>query len=209
MRRKYLLSVAMLSVLLAASACTAGTPAQVSSPQPAGSADATFAHGSAGGNSRFGTGSSKGPEIGISQWNAAEAAKTAKAKAVSAAKAKAVAEAKATVARSAAAKATAEEASKAAAAEKAEAAKAAKDAAAKKGTAPVPAKTPPTNDHGMKRVTPVPVTPKQTPAPVEPPSPEESPSPEETEGQSLDLPPGARIHLPDVLPDVTVEGLLP
>jgi hypothetical protein len=215
MRRKCLLSVATLSVLLATSACTAGTPAQVSSPQPAGNADATSAHAGAVGSSTAVAGSSKVPEIGVSQWNAAqaaktEAAKTAKATAVEAAKAKsAAADARAAAKAAAAQSAAAKAAAKAAAAEKA-----AKAAAAKKGTAPDPAKTPPA-DGDMRHLTPVPAAPKQAPAPAESPSPTESPSPEETaspeepDTKALDITPGTRIYLPDALSGITVGGLLP
>jgi hypothetical protein len=213
MRRKCLLSVAMLSVLLATSACTAGTSAQVSSPQPAGTAGGAFTEPGDGGSFSAGTGSGKRSEIGISQWNAAEAAKTAAAtkttaastgatppavpaRSAAAGKGKSAAhddreDAKAGAAQSAAAKA-ATAAAKAAAAEKeskiAAAKKAAKAAAAKKVEVPVPVKTPPVDAPGLKHVTPVPVTPKVTPAPTESASPEES-----------KVDPGARFHLPDAL----------
>jgi hypothetical protein len=210
MRRKCLLSVAMLSVLLATSACTAGTSAQMSSPHPAGAAGGAFTEPGDGGSFSAGTGSGKRPEIGISQWNAAEAAKTAEAtkttaattgatatavptKPAAAAKGKSAADddredAKADAAQSAAAKA----ATKAAAAEKeskiAAAKKAAEAAAAKKAEVPVPVKTPPVDAPGLKQVTPIPVTPKATPAPAESTSPDKG-----------NVDPGARFHLPDAL----------
>jgi hypothetical protein len=217
MRRKCLLSVAMLSVLLATSACTAGTSAQVSSPQPAGNAGGAFTEPGDGGSFSAGTGSGKRSEIGISQWNAAEAAKTAAAtktaaastgatppavpaKSAAAGKGKSAAhddreDAKAGAAQSAAAKA-ATAAAKAAAADKeskiaaakAAAKKAAKAAAAKKVEVPVPVKTPPVDAPGLKHVMPVPVTPKVTPAPAESASPEPS-----------NVDPASRFHLPDAL----------
>ena len=61
---------------LATSACTAGTSAVGSFPRPEGSAGAAFTGAGAGGSSSAGAGSGKGPQIGVSQWNAAEAAKT-------------------------------------------------------------------------------------------------------------------------------------
>jgi len=211
MRRKCLLSVAMLSVLLATSACTAGTSPQVSSPHPAGGA---FTEPGDGGSFSAATGSEKRPEIGISQWNAAEAAKTAEATKTTTATAGATApavpaktksaaaardkwvdddreDAKAGAAQAAASKA-ATAAAKAAAAEKeskiASAKKAAKAAAAKKVEVPMPVKTPPADAPGLKHVTPIPVTPKATPAPAESTSPEQS-----------NVDPGARFHLPDAL----------
>lgn len=178
MRRKYLLSVAMLSVLLATAACEAGSPAPVASPQAAGLTDS-----GAGGNS------TSQPEIGISQWNAAQAAKSAKARpaaatkagssahtkpaaaanATSAAKEKPAAKSKPSAADNAAAAAKAT-AAKAAAAEKAAAAAkkedaAKKEAAAKKKAARAAEKTQPATG-GLKRITPLPVTPKTAPAPV-------------------------------------------
>lgn len=211
MRRKSLLSVAMLSVLLATSACTAGTSAVGSFPRPAGSAGAAFTGAGAGGSSSAGAGSGKGPQIGVSQWNAAEAAKTANTEATAAAPAarskpaaaevrsvegNAGAAAKAGAAQSAAAKgasaAIAEKASKTTAAKKAaKAAAAAKADAAKKIAVPVPAKTPPVGAHGLKHVTPIPVDPKGAPAPLQ------SASPEKTDRKALNVPPGTRFHLPD------------
>lgn len=192
MRRKCLLSVAVLSVLLATSACTAGTVAQVSSPQPAGTAGGAFTEPGDGGSFSAGTGSGKRPEIGISQWNAAEAAKTAEAtkttaastgatatavptKSAAAIKGKSVTadgreDAKAGNAQSAAAKAAAAEKERKIAAAK----KAAKGAAAKKVEVPVPVKTPPVDAPGLKLVMPTPVTPNATPAPLESASPEKS-----------------------------------
>jgi hypothetical protein len=172
MRRKYLLSVAMLSVLLATSACEAGSPAPAGSPQAAGLT-----------GSGTGVASTGQPEIGISQWNAAQAAKSAKArpaaaakaepaaqtrpaaaaKAKSAAKTKPAATAEATsAAKAAAAKAAAAEKAAAAAAKKEAADK--KEAAAKKKAARAAGKTQPATG-GLKRITPLPVTPKTAPAP--------------------------------------------
>ena len=170
MRRKCLLSAAMLSALLATSACAAGSPDPVASPH-----SARLAGSGAGG------GSSGQPQIGISQWNAAEAARKAKttpataAKEVPAAKAKPAAakpEPVATTTPATAAKAKSAEkaaaaanaaAANAAAAEKAAAAAAAKEAAAKKKAAA--AKTRPAAG-APKRVVPVPVTPKTSPTAV-------------------------------------------
>ena len=130
---------------------------------PEGSAGAAFTGAGAGGSSSAGAGSGKGPQIGVSQWNAAEAAKTtnthetanteAKAAAPAARSKPAAAEvrsvagnagaaAKAGAAQSAAAKgasaAIAEKASKTTAAKKAaKAAAAAKATAAKKIAVPV------------------------------------------------------------------------
>jgi len=167
MRRKYLLSVAMLSVLLATSACEAGSPAPVASPQAAGLT-----------GSGTGVASTGQPEIGISQWNAAQAAKAAETRPAAAPKAEPAAQTKPAAAAKAksAAKtkpaATAEATSaakaagaKAAAAEKAAAAAAKKEAAAKKKAAKAAGKTRPATG-GLKRVTPLPVTPKTAPAPV-------------------------------------------
>ncbi|MFP3462093.1 hypothetical protein R5O87_14695 [Arthrobacter globiformis] len=177
MRRKYLLSVAMLSVLLATSACQAGSPASVASPQPAGLT-----------GSGAGAGSTSQPEIGISQWNAAQAAKAAKTNPAAATKAGPSAHTKPAAATKAKAAAKTEPAAtdeatadakdlaaKAAAAEKAAAAVAKKEAAkkeaaakqeaaAKKKAARDAAKTRPAPG-GLKRVTPIPVTPKTAPAP--------------------------------------------
>lgn len=190
MRRKYLLSVAMLSVLLATSACEAGSTAPVASPQAAGLT-----------GSGAGVASTTPPEIGISQWNAAQAAKAAKTKPAAATKAgssahtkpaqaanakseakekpdartqpaataEATSAAKAAAANSAAAEKAAAE--KAAAAKKEAAAK--EEAAAKKKAAGAAGKTPPATG-GLKRITPLPVTPKTTPAPVREGSAEES-----------------------------------
>ncbi|WP_314195000.1 hypothetical protein [uncultured Arthrobacter sp.] len=178
MRRKCLLSVAMFAVLLATSACGAGTPAQESSPQPGGYADDR-----AGNNSNAEASSNQGPEVGISQLNAAEALRAAKAKSVAAAKVKSVAAdaqaagkgatAKATAATKKASKGTAaKKASKATAAKKvskgAAAKKASKATAAKKRAVGAAAKTPPAAVHGLKRAVPVPVVPKRAPTPVLP-----------------------------------------
>ncbi|MFF2316461.1 hypothetical protein ACFVTE_09350 [Arthrobacter sp. NPDC058097] len=177
MRRKYLLSVAMLSVLLATSACEAGSSASVASP-----------HSERLTGSGTGDGSTSQPEIGISQWNAAQAAKVAKTKPAAAAKAgssaktmpAAAAKAKsaaktkpaATAEATAAAKAAATKAAaKAAAAENAAAtaakteAAAKKEAAAKEKAARDAAKTRPATG-SLKQVTPLPVTPKTAPEPV-------------------------------------------
>ena len=180
MRRKYLLSAAMLSVLLATSACGAGSPAPVASSQPARPAGSDTGDGSGTGD-----GSTSRPEIGISQWNAAESARKAKtkpaaaaakaepaaktpaaaAKAEPAAKTKPATAAKAKSAEKAAAAAKAT-AAYAAAAEKAAAAAAAaagNEAAAKKKAAA--AKTRPAAG-ALKRAAPVHGAPKTAPAPV-------------------------------------------
>jgi hypothetical protein len=152
MRRKYLLSAAMLSVLLATSACGTATVAPTASPSTTGLA-----------NAGAGAGYGSGPEIGVSQRVAAEnlkaakaaKAKTAKAKARAAAKAKALEAARkkaGTAAKAAAAKAAA--AGKKAAATSA-AAKQKAEQAAGKASAAVP-----------KKVTPVPAVPKLAPAPA-------------------------------------------
>ena len=168
MRRKYLLSVAMLSVLLATSACEAGHSAPDASPQTAGST-----------GSGTGAATTGQPEIGISQWNAAQAAKAAETRPAAAAKARPAAQTKPAAAAKAksagktkpAATAEATSAAKAAgakaaaAAEKAAAAAAKKEAAAKKKAAKAAGKTRPATG-GLKRVTPLPVTPKTAPAPV-------------------------------------------
>ncbi|MGN7253326.1 hypothetical protein [Arthrobacter sp. SAFR-014] len=159
MRRKYLLSAAMLSVLFATSACGAGTPAPSSSSAPARLANA-------GVEDRY----SSGPEVGTSQIVAAAKARAAKAtkvaaakaKKVAAAKTKAVAAAKAT--RVAAAKAKVAAAETAAAQNVAAARKAAKRAAAK-ARAAAPAGSP-------KRAVPAPAVPKAAPAPLTQASPE-------------------------------------
>jgi uncharacterized membrane protein YqiK len=174
MRRKYLLSVAMLSVLLATSACEAGHPAPVASPQAAGLT-----------GSGTGAATTGQPEIGISQWNAAQAAKAAETKPAAASKAEPAAQTKPAApakaksdaktkpastadptpaAKTAGAKAAAAAEKAAAAAAKKEAA-AQKEAAAKKKAAKAAGKTQPATG-GLKRVTPIPVTPKTAPAPV-------------------------------------------
>jgi hypothetical protein len=173
MRRKYLLSVAMLSVLLATSACQAGHPAPVASPQAAGLT-----------GSGTGAATTGQPEIGISQWNAAQAAKAAETKPAAASKAEPAAQTKPAAPAKAKSDAKTKPASTAdptpaaktagakaaAAAEKAAAAAAKKEAAAQKEAAAKKAakaagKTEPATG-GLKRVTPLPVTPKTAPAPV-------------------------------------------
>lgn len=166
MRRKYLLSAAMLSLMLATSACGAESPAPVASSQPAhltgsGTGDASISR----------------PEVGISQWNAAEAARKAKTKAAVATKEEPAAKTKPAAAKpgataetepAGAAKAKAAEkaaAAQEAAAEKAAAAAAEKKAAAKEKAAGTAAKTPPATG-GLKQVTPVPAAPKTSPAPA-------------------------------------------
>lgn len=191
MRRKYLLSAVTLSVLLASSACAAGSPAPVASSQPARLT-----------GSGTGDGSTSRPEIGISQWNAAEAARKAKTKPAAAAKAEPVAKTKpATAAKAksaekaaAAAKATA---ASAAAAEKAAAAAAKKKAAAaaaKKKAAGAAAKTRPAAG-SPKRVVPEPVAPKTAPAPVRQGSAEQPGSAEQIVGSAC----GAADTLVDTL----------
>ncbi|MFC9350496.1 hypothetical protein [Arthrobacter sp. NPDC057013] len=156
MRRKYLLSAAMFSVLFATSACGAATVAPSSSPQPARLANAGVE-----------ASSTSAPEIGTSQRAAAADAKAAKAKAGAAAKAKAVASAKAKVV--AGAKAKADAAAKAAASKVAAAEKVAvaRGAAIKK-TAEQSAAKSSSAAAAAKRVTPVPAVPKPAPAPVQP-----------------------------------------
>jgi hypothetical protein len=175
MRRKYLLSTAMLSVLLATSACTAGSPVPASSPQPANSSSQPASLAGAG----TGNGSLGGPQIGVSQWNAAQAARkakprpataastesAAKTQPATAAKAKATTAAtKATTAATKAKPAGKAAAATAAAAEKSAAA-AAKKAAAKKKAVRDAAKTRP-GTGALKRTTPVPVAPRTAPAAV-------------------------------------------
>ncbi|HEY3573051.1 MAG TPA: hypothetical protein VGK98_04415 [Arthrobacter sp.] len=154
MRRKYLLSAAMLSILLATSACGAATVSPNSSPEPARLADAGVQ-----------VSSSSGPEIGTSQRAAAADAKAAKAKA-GAAKAKALAAAKAKSGEAAKAKANAVAK---AAAEKAsvEQMAVARSTAAKK-TAERSAAKASSAAAAAKRVTPVPAVPKPAPAPIQP-----------------------------------------
>jgi hypothetical protein len=168
MRRKYLLSTAMLSVLLATSACTAGSPVPASSPQPANSSSQPASLAGAG----TGNGSLGGPQIGVSQWNAAQAARKAKPRPATAASTESAAKtqpataakAKATTAATKAKPAGKAAAATAAAAEKSAAA-AAKKAAAKKKAARDAAKTRP-GTGALKRTTPVPVAPRTAPAAV-------------------------------------------
>lgn len=147
MRRKYLLSAAMLSILLATSACGAANVVPTSSPQPAGLANAGVE-----------VSSSNAPEIGTSQRGAAAEAKAAKAKASAAAKANAVA----------AAKAKANAVTKAAAAEKAGVEQAAVSKAAAAKTAAERSAAKASSAAAAKRVTPAPAVPKPAPAPIQP-----------------------------------------
>jgi len=194
MRRKYLLSAVTLSVLLASSACAAGSPAPVASSQAARLT-----------GSGTGDGSTSRPEIGISQWNAAEAARKAKTKPAAAAKAEPTAKTKAATAAkaksaekaAAAAKATAASAAaaeKAAAAAAKKKAAAEKKAAAKKKAAGAAAKTRPAAG-SAKRVVPVPVAPKTAPAPVRQGSTEQQGSAEQLVGSAC----GAAHTLVDTL----------
>jgi hypothetical protein len=193
MRRNYLLSAAMLSALLATSACGAASPVPAPSLHPARLA-----------GSGAGDGSTGRPEIGISQWNAAEAARKAKTQPAAATKDASAATTKPAAAKAEAAPKTepagaanAESAEKAAAANAAAVEKAAaaaeKKAAAKKETAPAAAKTPPA-EGGLKRVTPVPVATKTAPAPAP------HGSAEPTVGSDCGAP-----HATDNIPEVSVK----